>query len=180
MIDLSLACLWRTDDFRRSVVELEQRMDRDPDSVAIDEISQTRSELLTLGASVSDQLPAIKGLGLTEKPFFRLDDARQYLNCALANLQAADGSLNWLDQRIGTLRAEFDMYAQARTNRRLDTLTIFAAIFNPLTLMAGVWGMNFVNMPELNIPYGYPLALGLMVLVGAGMYRFFRRGGWFG
>ena len=40
--------------------------------------------------------------------------------------------------------------------------------------------MNFVNMPELNIPYGYPLALGVMVLVGAGMYRFFRRGGWFG
>ena len=127
-----------------------------------------------------DQLPAIKGLGLTEKPFFRLDDARQYLDCALANLQAADGSLNWLDRRIGTLRSEFDMHAQARTNRRLDTLTIFAAIFNPLTLMAGVWGMNFVNMPELNIPYGYPLALGLMAVVGAGMYRFFRRGGWLG
>ena len=106
-------------------------------------------------------------------------DARNR-NCALANLQATDGSLNWLDQCIGTLRAEFDMYAQARTNRRLDTLTIFAAIFNPLTLMAGVWGMNFVNMPELSIPNGCPLALGLMVLVGVGMYRFFRRGGWFG
>jgi magnesium transporter len=39
--------------------------------------------------------------------------------------------------------------------------------------------MNFQNMPELARPYGYPAALGVIIVVGAGMYLFFRRSGWF-
>jgi len=39
--------------------------------------------------------------------------------------------------------------------------------------------MNFEIMPELKFSFAYPVALGLMALIAAGMYRFFRRGGWF-
>jgi magnesium transporter len=47
-----------------------------------------------------------------------------------------------------------------------------------ITLLAGIWGMNFESMPELHHPYSYPIALGFMILVGGSMYLFFRRTGW--
>ncbi len=70
------------------------------------------------------------------------------------------------------------MHAQDPTNHRLNVLTMLSAIFNPLTLLVGIWGMNFVVMPELQYPYGYPIALGVMVLIGVVMFLFFRKGGW--
>ena len=179
MIDLSMKGLQRTNALRGSILALEERMDRDPDTVEVEEILELRSELLSLGAVVTDQLPSMQALNATEKRFFKLEDARDYMNCALVNLQAADGALDWLDQRLGALRSSFQMHAQDKTNRRLGMLTILSAIFMPITLLAGIWGMNFETMPELKFPFSYPIALGFMAVIGWGMYRYFRRTGWF-
>jgi magnesium transporter len=138
-----------------------------------------RSELLALGAVVSDQLPSLQALSATDKPFFKLKDAQEYMNCALTNLQAADRSVDRLDERIGALRSGFQMHAQDKTNRKLGMLTILSAIFMPMTLVAGIWGMNFETMPELKYPFSYPIGLGFMALIGWGMYLYFRRTGWF-
>jgi magnesium transporter len=48
----------------------------------------------------------------------------------------------------------------------------------PLTFMAGVWGMNFKHMPELGWVWGYPMALGLMVVVALCMIHYFHRKKW--
>ena len=64
------------------------------------------------------------------------------------------------------------------TNEVMRVLTITATIFIPLTFIAGVYGMNFSHMPELNWPFGYPLALGLMGAVGLGMILYFKRKKW--
>jgi magnesium transporter len=178
MIDQSLECLRRSTHLRNSVRAVEERLDREPESVEVEEILDMYAELVTLGAVVSDQLPTLQALANTDKSFFRLADTQEYMNCALANLQASDGSLSWLDQRIGALRSGFQMHAQDKTNRRLNMLTILSAIFTPVTLLAGIWGMNFEIMPELKYPFAYPVALGLMVLIGWGMYLFFRRNDW--
>jgi Mg2+ and Co2+ transporter CorA len=178
MMDQSLDCLRHTAALRDAVAALEERMDRDADSVEAEEILEQRSALMTLGALASDQLPCVQALSKTERPFFRPEQAREYVSCALTNLQAADGSLSWLDQRIAALHSAFQMHAQDKTNRRLNMLTILSAIFMPSTLLAGIWGMNFQIMPELKYPFAYPLALGFMAVVGTGMYLFFRRTGW--
>ena len=178
MIDLSLGFLQHTAELRESVRALDERMDRDPDAVEIEEIQDIRAEFLALGAVVSDQLPSVKALSETDKPFFKLADARDYMNCALANLLATNGSLDWLDKQISDLRSGFQMHAQDKTNRRLNLLTILSAIFSPLSFLAGLWGMNFVNMPELKYAFSYPIALGLMSLVGWGMVFYFRKTGW--
>ncbi|UCH81472.1 MAG: magnesium/cobalt transporter CorA [Nitrospiraceae bacterium] len=81
-----------------------------------------------------------------------------------------------------------DVYLSSISNRMnevMKVLTIFAAVFIPLTLIAGIYGMNFnpekspFNMPELNWYMGYPFALGLMVLVAAGLLYYFRKRKWF-
>jgi magnesium transporter len=178
-IDLSQECLGQVADMRTTIHALEERMDSEPDTVEVQEILDLRSELLVLDAVVSDQLPPLRALGSTDKPFFKLKDAQEYMNCALANLQAADRSLDRLGERIGALRAGFQMHAQDKTNRKLGMLTILSAIFMPITLLAGIWGMNFETMPELKYAFAYPVALGLMALIGSGMYLYFRRTGWF-
>ncbi len=80
-----------------------------------------------------------------------------------------------------------DIYLSSVSNRMneiMKVLTIFAAIFIPLTFIAGIYGMNFdpgrspLNMPELGWHYGYPFALGLMAVVGIAMLIYFRRKKW--
>jgi len=66
-----------------------------------------------------------------------------------------------------------------QTNNVMKILTIITSIFSPLTLIAGIYGMNFEHMPELTWKYGYFLAIGLMLVIGLSMYRWFKKNGWF-
>lgn len=66
-----------------------------------------------------------------------------------------------------------------RTNQIMRTLTVISAIFMPLMLIASIYGMNFANMPELHIRYGYFLVLGAMVLLAGVLLLWFRFKKWF-
>ncbi|MFD1773562.1 magnesium/cobalt transporter CorA [Paenibacillus rhizophilus] len=75
-----------------------------------------------------------------------------------------------------------DSYISLNSNRMnsiMKTLTVITTIFMPLTLIAGIYGMNFNVMPELNYLYGYPLVLMIMLLLGGGMVLWFKKRGWF-
>jgi magnesium transporter len=65
--------------------------------------------------------------------------------------------------------------ATGRTNRVVQFLTVLSAIFFPLTLITGIYGMNFDYMPELRWRYGYFMVLGLLLVVGLGLFLVFRR-----
>ncbi len=60
-------------------------------------------------------------------------------------------------------------------NHTMKILTVIATIFIPLTFVAGIYGMNFKNMPELSWHYGYFLILGLMLLIALGMFCYMKR-----
>ena len=64
-------------------------------------------------------------------------------------------------------------------NEIMKVLTIFSAIFIPLTFIAGVYGMNFEHMPELHYKWGYPGVLSLMGIVGFAMFLFLKWRKWF-
>ena len=83
------------------------------------------------------------------------------------------------DMMAGTMEAYLSVIAN-RTNEIMKVLTVFSAIMLPLTLIAGIYGMNFSNEPELHWKYGYFYALGLMGLTAAIMLLWFRRRGWVG
>ena len=74
-----------------------------------------------------------------------------------------------------------DIYLSAqnqRLNEVMKVLTVIATLFIPLTFIASIYGMNFKRMPELEWPWGYAYALGLMAVTAAGMLIYFRRKGW--
>jgi magnesium transporter len=65
-----------------------------------------------------------------------------------------------------------------KMNEVMKVLTVFAAIFIPLTFIAGIYGMNFDIMPELNWEYGYLFAWGVMLTVVILLLLFFKRKKW--
>lgn len=86
-----------------------------------------------------------------------------------------------LDTYRDMLSGMLDIYLSSISNRMneiMKVLTIISTIFMPLTFIAGVYGMNFRHMPELDWPWGYPVVMGLMLLIGILMVRYFRRKGW--
>ncbi|WP_044346586.1 magnesium/cobalt transporter CorA [Dethiosulfatarculus sandiegensis] len=81
------------------------------------------------------------------------------------------------------LASLMDLYLNQKSHRMneiMKILTIMASIFIPLTFLAGIYGMNFKYMPELDWIYAYPLLLGIMVVVVVVMLFFFRAKGWLG
>jgi magnesium transporter len=74
-----------------------------------------------------------------------------------------------------------DMYMTTISNKMnevMKVLTIMASIFIPLTFLAGIYGMNFEFMPELEYKYSYPILLVTMLLLIVGMLFYFRRKRW--
>lgn len=74
-----------------------------------------------------------------------------------------------------------DIYLSSVSNKMneiMKLLTIIATIFIPLTFITGIYGMNFLYMPELSWKWGYPVILVVMFLIGLGMYFFFRKNKW--
>jgi magnesium transporter len=79
---------------------------------------------------------------------------------------------------VNNLMNMYMSFSAQRTNEVMKVLTIFSAFFLPLTFIVGVYGMNFVHMPELRQPWAYPAVLILMVVVTIIIYTWFRRKKW--
>jgi magnesium transporter len=77
-----------------------------------------------------------------------------------------------------TLETKALSEAGNKQNEEVKKISAWAAILFAPTIVGTVYGMNFDHMPELNWRLGYPLALGLMLLVSGSLYALFRRRGW--
>jgi magnesium transporter len=77
----------------------------------------------------------------------------------------------------GLLEAHFSIRSE-QMNEIMKRLTLISTIMLPLTLIAGIYGMNFEHMPELKLQFGYYYALGLMVVVAASVIMYFKSKRW--
>lgn len=83
-----------------------------------------------------------------------------------------------LSENTAQLLSVYFSLASQRTNEIMRVLTIFSVFFMPLTFIAGIYGMNFRFMPELEWYYGYPAVMLLMAGIAIGIYYWFKRKGW--
>lgn len=105
---------------------------------------------------------------------------------ALGGFREMGELVELLFEHIELLRGQCDAITQAyaagvgnRMNQVMKTLTILTSIFAPLTFIAGIYGMNFDNMPELHWRFGYKAALVVMLVIAAVQVVWLWRRGWF-
>jgi magnesium transporter len=91
------------------------------------------------------------------------------------SIDAVDTYQNMVNDQLN----HYNTNISNQANAIMKFLTIFASIFIPLTFIAGIYGMNFTNMPELNWKYGYFAMWGIMISVAGVMLYNFKRNKWF-
>jgi magnesium transporter len=167
------------DDFDNTINYLEEKvfeMKRN-NTVVLSEIMDLRRSVARLKRISSRQLDVLYRISHGEfdlipepvLPFYR--DVHDHL------LRISDLADSYKDLVTGLFEIHFSVTAN-KTNDVMKVLAVFSAIMLPLTLIAGIYGMNFENMPELHSRYGYYLALALMLIIGGGLLIYFWRKGW--
>lgn len=111
------------------------------------------------------------------------DSNRQFFKDSLEHATEVHDELETLREWTTELLNYHQSNLATRTNEAMQTLTVIATIFIPLSFIAGLYGMNFErnspwNMPELGWTYGYPMVLAVMASVAISFLVYFRRKGW--
>jgi Mg2+ and Co2+ transporter CorA len=161
------------------VATIDDRLDHEPDEVSTEEILDQKDALRILDSVSSEQatcFPLLVEVGSKALGWASLGALPRMI---AASAQHNRRTVDRLEKHLADVWQRFDMHQQDKTNSRLATLTVISAIFLPLTLFAGIWGMNFAVMPELQWPHGYLFALGSMAVVAGGMTWVFYKRGWF-
>jgi magnesium transporter len=167
------------DDFDQAINELEDRIFRmkNADNGILEEIMDLKRAVNRLIRISSKQLNVIYRLAHGEFPLISREIQPFYRDVYDHLQRVYDLAENYRDLVGGLLDIHFSIVAN-RTNDVMKVMTIFSAIMLPLSLIAGIYGMNFENMPELKSKYGYFIALGSMLVVAFGLLFYFWRKGW--
>ena len=165
-------------DLKKAVYALDERMDSAPDDIDANEILKHKGAIRRLDTVVDEQRSLFDLLRIVQLPYLDLRSLEETFEVLSRNTSFADRTVDRLEKHLADLQQRYDTNQQEKTNKRLAVLTVISAIFLPLTLLAGIYGMNFDVMPELHFPYAYPVTLGVMALIAVGLYRYFRSNGW--
>lgn len=134
-------------------------------------LARVRLGLLTIERMLAFYTAIIEERPETEK-------LRPVIRAQFRDVQALEVHADFLSSRVSlTVDTTLGMI-NLQQNNTVRVLSVVAALFLPPTLIASIYGMNFTNMPELNQPWGYPMAIGLMVATAAGTWLFLRWRNW--
>jgi magnesium transporter len=156
---------------------LEEELVTDPTPDTLQRLHDLKREMIFLRKSVWPLREVIAGLERGESPLIQ-ESTQIYLRDVYDHtIQVIDAVETLRDMLSGML----DIYLSSISNRMnevMKVLTIIATIFIPLTLIAGIYGMNFQYMPELGWPWAYPVLWVIMLAIAVLMVVYFRRKRW--
>ena len=171
------------DHYREILENLEDQLLAQEAAPVIDRLYHVRRDLIHLGRAASPMRDVLMGLLRTDDPARIKPETELFLrDCYDHALRVVD----WIDSHRDFAASLMEVHLSLignRTNEAMKVLTIISTIFIPLSFIAGVYGMNFntdyqANMPELNWHYGYPMVLGAMAVIAAGIYLYIRKKRW--
>jgi len=143
----------------------------------IERLYELKAKVLVLRHAVAPLMEGVGRLHGGRVPAICMG-SQEYFRDVHDHLHRIALTLDTIRDTISTaIQVNLSMVAidDSEVNKRLAA---WAAIFAIVTAFAGLWGMNFKFMPELEWQYGYPVALGIMVTVCGVLYWRFRRSGW--
>jgi magnesium transporter len=156
---------------------LETELIEKPTQKTVQRIYQFKRELIFLHNAVWPLREVVGSLGKNESALVK-DPTVPYVRDVYDHVIHIIDSVDIYREMLSGM---LDLYLSSVSNRMnevMKVLTVIATIFMPLTFVAGLYGMNFKFMPELEWHYGYPFALSIMVAISVFMLFYFKRKKW--
>ncbi|PKQ13421.1 MAG: magnesium transporter [Alphaproteobacteria bacterium HGW-Alphaproteobacteria-1] len=155
-----------------------EKMSTEEHRAALREIGAADTRVMLLRESLMT-LERVLGFLMPVLEKIRTDKAlRAMLKTHYRDAHTIAEHANYLQQKTALLLDATLGMINIEQNAIIKIFSVVAVAFLPPTLVASIYGMNFTHMPELDWPWGYPLALGIMVLTAVVPLWFFKRRGW--
>lgn len=164
---------------RHRIDSLEQTFADDPAAIEVSAVTKLKQETTALISIAEDQRYCVKALETMHFEVLDFSEYRTYLRDITSNAEQVLRVLGRSEERLKDLQASYQLAVNNTSEKRLRVLTVISAIFLPLTLITGFFGMNFEGMILLHRPNGIWLALTVMVTILLLMMGYFYRQGWF-
>ncbi len=165
------------EDLGERIEELERKISVRPGNEDLLTIQEIRSLLITVGRYTTPVRELAGRLNTIQTDLID-KGTRRYINDLQDHTVYIAESINTFRDMLTNLENTYHAAQNARMTQVMKLLTIISTIFIPLTFVAGVYGMNFENMPELHSPYGYYIIMGFMTVIAVIMLIWFRRKRW--
>lgn len=157
--------------------EVEQEVLDNPSPDSQRRIRDLHRELVLIRKAAWPTRELFSRLERSESPLMR-EELRPYLRDLYDHGVQVLDIIESLRDVLAGLRDLYHTTLDHRMNEIMKVLTIIGTIFIPLTFIAGIYGMNFDNMPELHAQHGYPIAMGVMIALAVALLFYFRRKHW--
>ena len=166
------------DKYEDRVEELEERsLSQSVDESILEDVSNVRRDLLELRRVAAAQRELVMPLSEGEYDYVS-ERLGQHFNHVRDHLIKAVELIDAQRERLTGVRDNYHTTLAVRTNDVMKTLTVFAAVLLPLSVIAGVYGMNLPVWPASESPFSFWVVLAAMVAMGGAMLVYFKRRGW--
>lgn len=166
------------EDYEERIEALEDTIIRNPNSSLMEEIYHIRRELLALRRLIWPLRHVMNVLLRDTTNSIVTADVRIYFRDCYDHIIQVLDIIEAYRELASSLMEVYMTAMSNKMNEVMKFLTVISTIFIPLTFIAGVYGMNFKEMPELNSRWGYYITWIVMLLIAGGSLYFFWRKGW--
>ena len=163
---------------RKRLHKIEKEMITNPQNLTAEEVMDMRNDIAQFADIVEDQdisFDLLQHLFINKQDIGDIERVKQ----VISGYERLNKTIGRLEEKAESLRLHFMLVQQEQSTRKINVLTIIQAIFVPLAFIVGVYGMNFVYMPELQWHWGYFAIWGVFIAIVITLLYYFKKHGWF-
>lgn len=165
------------DQLDETLAALEDDIFTDPTPTMLEKIHQIKLEVIKMRRYIAPVRDLSANLLRSESELIH-SSTHLYLRDVHDHVMRIIESIETHRDILASLLDIYLSSVSSKLNEVMKILTIFSAIFIPLTFVAGIYGMNFKHMPELDWKWGYPSVWVAFITIAISLYFFFKRKGW--
>jgi len=156
---------------------LEEKVLHFPPQTILEEIQDVKKDMLLMRRSIYPLREVLAAMTRDDNKMI-LKKTQKFIRDVHDHTVQVIETLEMFRETVNGLKDAYHSHLNIEMNKTIKTLTIITTIFIPLSFIAGIYGMNFKHIPELEWKWSYPAILGFMGIVSVGMLYFFRRRKW--
>lgn len=160
------------------IEDLEDDITHRPDTYTLAKINMLRKEMIFLKRNISPVREIINGILRSESNLIENRTEKYFKDVYDHIVQANELAENYRDMMIN-LQDLYLSNVNLKMNEVMKVMAVVTCLLAPATVIGGVFGMNFSKIPWLHNPYGFFIAVGLMLIIPVWMILIFKKRGWF-